>query len=163
MDFISVIVGLFAISEVMINVEQRIIAISEMEIKNWMPTWADIKQCGWTMIRSTGVGFFLGLLPGCAPSVTTFVAYDVEKRVSKHPERFGHGAIQGVCRPGSGEQRHLHRRVRAALLLRASHGAVDGGSPRRADDVRPPARTDALRHRIRTSSGRSSPACTSAT
>jgi putative tricarboxylic transport membrane protein len=98
-DFISVIVGLFAISEVMINVEQRLVAISEMEIKNWMPTWADIKKCGWTMIRGTGIGFFLGLLPGCAPSVTTFVAYDVEKRFSKHPEEFGHGAIQGVCAP----------------------------------------------------------------
>src|SRR5512136_1707035 len=98
-DFISVIVGLFAISEVMINVEQRITAISEMEINNWMPTWADIKQCGWTMVRSTGVGFFLGLLPGCAPSVTTFVAYDLEKRVSKHPERFGKGAIEGVAAP----------------------------------------------------------------
>src|SRR5512136_641516 len=98
-DFISVIVGLFAISEVMINVEQRIVAISEMDISNWMPTWADIKQCGWTMVRSTGVGFFLGLLPGCAPSVTTFVAYDLEKRVSKHPERFGKGAIEGVAAP----------------------------------------------------------------
>jgi putative tricarboxylic transport membrane protein len=98
-DFISVIVGLFAISEVMINVEQRITAISEMEIKNWMPTWADIKQCTGTMLRATGVGFFLGLLPGCAPSVTTFVAYDLEKRVSKHPERFGHGAIEGVAAP----------------------------------------------------------------
>jgi len=99
-DFISVIVGLFAISEVMINVEQRIVAISEMKITNWMPTcWADIKQCRWTMIRCTAVGFFLGLLPGCAPSVTTFVAYDLEKRLSKHPERFGKGAIEGVCAP----------------------------------------------------------------
>jgi putative tricarboxylic transport membrane protein len=98
-DFISVIVGLFAISEVMINVEQRIVAISEMDISNWMPTWADITQCKWTMLRATGVGFFLGLLPGCAPSVTTFVAYDLEKRVSKHPERFGKGAIEGVAAP----------------------------------------------------------------
>ncbi len=98
-DFISVIVGLFAISEVMINVEQRITAISEMDISNWMPTWADIRQCLGTMVRSTGIGFFLGLLPGCAPSVVSFVAYDVEKRVSKHPERFGKGAIEGVCAP----------------------------------------------------------------
>ena len=98
-DFISVIVGLFAISEVMINVEQRVIAISEMNISNWMPAWADIKQCTPTMLRSTAVGFFLGLLPGCAPSVTTFVAYDLEKRLSKHPERFGHGAIEGVAAP----------------------------------------------------------------
>ncbi|HSB68343.1 MAG TPA: tripartite tricarboxylate transporter permease [Candidatus Methylomirabilis sp.] len=98
-DFISVIVGLFAISEVMINVEQRISAISDLKITDWMPTWADIKQCGWTMVRSTGVGFFLGLLPGCAPSVTTFVAYDLEKRLSRHPERFGKGAIEGVAAP----------------------------------------------------------------
>ena len=53
---------------------------------DWMPKWADIKQCLGAMLRSTGIGFFLGLLPGCAPAVTTFVAYDVEKRVSKHPE-----------------------------------------------------------------------------
>jgi putative tricarboxylic transport membrane protein len=91
-NFISVIVGLFAISEVMINVEQRITAINQTNIRDWMPTWADIKQCWGAMLRSTGVGFFLGLLPGCAPSVTTFVAYDLEKRVSKTPERFGHGA-----------------------------------------------------------------------
>jgi putative tricarboxylic transport membrane protein len=98
-DFISVIVGLFAISEVMINVEQRITAISQVKIGSWMPTWADMKQCLGTMLRCTGVGFFLGLLPGCAPSVTAFVAYDLEKRVSKHPERFGHGAIEGVAAP----------------------------------------------------------------
>ncbi|HVP78751.1 MAG TPA: tripartite tricarboxylate transporter permease, partial [Thermodesulfobacteriota bacterium] len=97
-DFISVIVGLFAISEVMINVEQRITTISQ-KIGSWMPTWADMKQCVGTMLRCTGIGFFLGLLPGVTPSVTTFVAYDLEKRVSKHPERFGHGAIEGVAAP----------------------------------------------------------------
>ena len=66
---------------------------------DWMPKWADIKQSFGAMIRSTGVGFFLGLLPGCAPAVTTFVAYDLEKRISKTPERFGHGAIEGVAAP----------------------------------------------------------------
>ena len=98
-NFISVIVGLFAISEVMFNVELAVKAINVTEVRDWMPTWADIKQCIGAMLRSTGVGFFLGLLPGCAPSVTTFVAYDLEKRVSKHPERFGHGAIEGVAAP----------------------------------------------------------------
>jgi putative tricarboxylic transport membrane protein len=98
-DFISIIVGLFAISEVMINVEQKIAAISQAEIGSWMPTWNDIKVCIPTMLRATGVGFFLGLLPGCAPSVTTFVAYDLEKRVAKDPDRFGKGAIEGVAAP----------------------------------------------------------------
>jgi putative tricarboxylic transport membrane protein len=96
-EFISVIVGLFAISEVMINVEQRIVSISDMEIKDWMPTWADLNKCWGSMLRASGVGFFLGLLPGCAPSVTAFVAYDLEKRVSKHPDLFGKGAIEGVA------------------------------------------------------------------
>src|SRR5512136_596184 len=98
-NFISVIVGVFAISEVMLNIEASAGAISLAGIRNLMPSWADIKRCTGPMLRSTGVGFFLGLLPGCAPSVTTFVAYDLEKRVSKHPERFGHGAIEGVAAP----------------------------------------------------------------
>jgi putative tricarboxylic transport membrane protein len=99
LNFISIIVGLFAISEVMINVEQAAAKIYEMKIKGWMPTWDDIKQSFGAMLRATGVGFFLGLLPGCSPAVTTFIAYDVEKRISKHPERFGKGAIEGVAAP----------------------------------------------------------------
>ena len=96
-DFIAIIVGLFAISEVMINVEQRLTTISKMEVKSWLPTGADIKGCIGAMLRSSTVGFLLGLLPGCAPSVTSFVAYDLEKRASKHPERFGHGAMDGLA------------------------------------------------------------------
>jgi putative tricarboxylic transport membrane protein len=98
-NFISVIVGVFAISEVMLNIEAEASAISLAGIRNLMPTWADIKRCTGAMLRSTGVGFFLGLLPGCAPSVTTFVAYDLEKRVAKDPDRFGKGAIEGVAAP----------------------------------------------------------------
>ncbi len=98
-NFISVIVGVFAISEVMLNIEAEAGAISLAGIKNLMPTWADIKRCTGAMLRSTGVGFFLGLLPGCAPSVTTFVAYDLEKRIAKDPSRFGKGAIEGVAAP----------------------------------------------------------------
>jgi putative tricarboxylic transport membrane protein len=98
-SFISVIIGLFAISEVMINVEAAATLIYETKIKGWMPTWKEIRQCFGAMLRSSGIGFFLGLLPGCAPAVTTFIAYDVEKRVSKTPERFGKGAIEGVAAP----------------------------------------------------------------
>ena len=98
-SFISVIIGLFAISEVMINVEEAATLIYETKIKGWMPTWEEIRQCIGAMLRSSVIGFFLGLLPGCAPAVTTFIAYDVEKRVSKTPERFGKGAIEGVAAP----------------------------------------------------------------
>ena len=98
-NFISVIIGLFAIGEVLQNVEEAVAYIYEHKKLDWMPTWSDIRQSWGAMLRSSGIGFFLGLLPGCAPSVTTFVAYDVEKRVSKHPERFGKGAMEGVAAP----------------------------------------------------------------
>ena len=98
-NFISVIIGLFAIAEIMVDVEEEVKAINMTKVRDVFPTWADIKQCIGAMLRSTGIGFFMGLLPGCAPSVTTFVAYDVEKRISKHPERFGKGAIEGVAAP----------------------------------------------------------------
>ena len=98
-SFISVIIGLFAVGEVMVNVERAVTHIYERKKLEWIPRWADIRQCSGTMLRSSVIGFFLGLLPGCAPSVTVFVAYDVEKRVSKHPERFGKGAMEGVAAP----------------------------------------------------------------
>ncbi len=98
-NFISVIIGLFAIGEVLVNVEEAAAYIYEKKKLDWLPTWEDIKQSLGAMLRSTGDGFFMGLLPGCAPSVTTFVAYDLEKRISKHPERFGKGAVEGVAAP----------------------------------------------------------------
>lgn len=98
-NFISVIIGLFALGEVFSNVERKIDLIMDKKKIDWMPGMDDIRRCWGAMIRSSFVGFFMGLLPGCAPAVTTFVAYDIERRVSKHPEQFGKGAIEGVAAP----------------------------------------------------------------
>ncbi len=100
-NFVAVVIGLFAFGELFVNVERQITHIYDTRIKNWLPTWRDIRETGVSMIRGTAVGFFLGLLPGCGPAVSTFVAYDVEKRFSKHPERFGKGAMEGVAGPES--------------------------------------------------------------
>ena len=100
-NFVAVVIGLFAFGELFVNVERQISHIYDTRIKNWLPTWRDIRETGLSMIRGTAVGFFLGLLPGCGPAVSTFVAYDVEKRFSKHPERFGKGAMEGVAGPES--------------------------------------------------------------
>ncbi len=100
-NFVAVVIGLFAFGELFFNVERQITHIYAARIKDWMPTWADIRQTWVSMIRGSGVGFFLGLLPGCGPAVSTFVAYDVEKRFSKQPERFGKGAMEGVAGPES--------------------------------------------------------------
>ena len=99
-DLIAVIVGLFAISEIFLGIEERRVAIAE-RIRRVLPSAADLRQSLPAILRGTGIGFFLGLLPGCAPSITVFVAYDVEKKVARQPERFGRGAIEGVAAPES--------------------------------------------------------------
>ncbi|OGK96752.1 MAG: transporter [Candidatus Rokubacteria bacterium RIFCSPHIGHO2_12_FULL_73_22] len=99
-ELIALVVGLFALSEVFLGLEQSRVAIAE-KITNVFPRWADLKEAFPAILRGTGIGFFLGLLPGCAPGVTVFMAYDAERRIAKHPERFGRGAIEGVASPES--------------------------------------------------------------
>lgn len=98
-DFISVIIGLFAVSEVLSNVENQVVDVYKAKLTGLMPTLKDLRQITPTMLRSTVIGFFMGLLPGCSPGVTAFVAYDTEKRLSKHPEKFGTGILEGVAAP----------------------------------------------------------------
>ena len=99
-DLIALVVGLFAISEVFLGLEESRVAVAA-EIRNVFPGFADLKQAFPAILRGTGIGFFLGLLPGCAPGVTVFLAYDAEKKLARHPERFGRGAIEGVAAPES--------------------------------------------------------------
>jgi putative tricarboxylic transport membrane protein len=99
-DLIALVVGLFAISEVFLALEESRAVIAE-KIRNVFPSWADLRAAVPAMLRGTGIGFFLGLLPGCTPGVTVFMAYDAERRLSRHPERFGKGAIEGVAAPES--------------------------------------------------------------
>lgn len=96
-EFVPVIMGLFAISEVLTNVEKETRCIMEGRKIEWLPTWQDIKESAGAIFRSGIVGFFAGLVPGCSPAVTSFLVYDLERRFSKHPERFGKGAIDAVA------------------------------------------------------------------
>ena len=98
-DFIAVIIGLFAITEVLLGVEKAIGAVSLAPLGKLLPRADELRACAGTVLRATGVGFFLGLLPGCTPGAISFISYDIEKRVSRTPERFGHGAIEGVAAP----------------------------------------------------------------
>ena len=96
-NFVSVVIGLFAIGELLANVERSAAYVYDTKVRNWLPTRADIRRSAGPMLRASGIGFVLGLLPGFSPSVTTFVAYDVEKRLARDPSRFGRGAIEGVA------------------------------------------------------------------
>jgi hypothetical protein len=64
----------------------------------WM-SWDDWKKSGWPIVRGTFIGFFLGLIPGVGAVVPTFISYVTEKKMSKYPEKFGTGMIEGVAAP----------------------------------------------------------------
>jgi putative tricarboxylic transport membrane protein len=97
---IPVVMGLFGISEVFLNVEkvfQRDLIATK--VRGLLPTLQDWKDSVWPILRGTFLGFFLGILPGGGAVLASFASYAIEKKASKHPERFGKGAIEGVAGP----------------------------------------------------------------
>ncbi|OGP72196.1 MAG: transporter [Deltaproteobacteria bacterium RBG_13_60_28] len=99
---VPVVMGLFGISEVMLNVESSMErSIFETKIKNILPNLKDWKASLGPIIRGTILGFFLGILPGAGAIISSFASYAVEKKISKHPEKFGTGVIEGVAGPES--------------------------------------------------------------
>jgi putative tricarboxylic transport membrane protein len=94
--------GLFGISEVLISLEQVIEKkLSLMKVGKLLPTLRDWRDSIGAILRGTGLGFFLGILPGGGAILASFLSYGIEKRISRHPERFGKGAIEGVAGPES--------------------------------------------------------------
>ena len=99
---VPMIMGLFGVAEVLMNVEAGIKQeIVKTRIDNLLPTRQDWKDSSGAIARGSVLGFVLGILPGVGAIIPTFISYAVEKRVSKHPERFGTGAIEGVAGPES--------------------------------------------------------------
>jgi putative tricarboxylic transport membrane protein len=99
---VPVVMGLFGISEVLLNVEQTLErSIFETKIKNLLPTRKDWRDSIGAILRGSAIGFFLGILPGGGATISAFTAYAVEKKVSRHSEKFGSGAIAGVAAPES--------------------------------------------------------------
>jgi putative tricarboxylic transport membrane protein len=95
-----VAVGMFGIGELLTNIEElKKQEVFKTTIRNLLPTLKDWLDCRWTFMRATILGFFLGIFPGGGVTVATFFAYGLEKRCSKHPEKFGTGVIEGVCAP----------------------------------------------------------------
>jgi len=96
--FVSVAMGLFALGEILINLEGSLEKnVYSKQLGSLLPTKEDWLACKWTIVRSTVIGFLIGSLPGAGATVSAFMAYAAEKKASKTPERFGNGAIEGVC------------------------------------------------------------------
>jgi putative tricarboxylic transport membrane protein len=101
-DFIIVAIGLFAVGEVLGNMEPdeppTMLPVPK-GLRNLMPTWQDMKDCRFAFVNGSLVGFLIGVLPGAGSTIASFMSYGIEKAVSKTPERFGKGAIEGVAAP----------------------------------------------------------------
>ncbi len=100
--FTAVVTGLFGLAEVIHNIAKggkREGFISKVKLRDLIPTKKDIKDSAWPTIRGTAIGTVFGVLPGTGPAISSFAAYAVEKKVSKNPEKFGKGAVEGVASP----------------------------------------------------------------
>jgi len=99
LGIVPIVMGLFGISEVMINVGTPIQrTFLKTKIKDLFPSLQDWKDSKFPILRGTLLGFIVGALPGMGLSAT-FLSYAFEKKVSKHPEKFGAGTIEGVAAP----------------------------------------------------------------
>src|SRR5919108_4838172 len=100
LDFLPVAIGLFGMGEVLAGAEETRgteILKGRYRLRDVLPTAADWVRSRWAIVRGTALGFVIGVLPGAGPTIASFLAYTVEKKVSRHPEEFGHGAIEGVA------------------------------------------------------------------
>ncbi|QQK78428.1 tripartite tricarboxylate transporter permease [Salicibibacter cibarius] len=102
LDFVAVIIGLYAIGEILFNIERSFklnMKKGNMKLGNIFPSWRDIKGTFASTIRGTGIGTFFGVLPGAGASLSTFLSYSVEKGQSKEPDKFGKGKMEGLAGP----------------------------------------------------------------
>lgn len=97
---VPAIMGLYGIGEVLINIEERVkLDVFRAKVKRIFPSAQDWVESRGAILRGTFIGFFLGIIPGGGALIATFASYAVEKKISRHPERLGRGAIEGVAGP----------------------------------------------------------------
>lgn len=101
-EFLPVAVGMFGLSETIEGFEKK----KKMEMIKAhlgffevLPSRRDLREGLFPMLRGTAIGFFIGLFPGAGPTISSFITYGVEQRLSRSPEKFGKGAIAGVAGP----------------------------------------------------------------
>jgi putative tricarboxylic transport membrane protein len=96
-DLVPLAIGLFGISEILISADAGIGKIYEGKLGKMMPRGKELAKGLWASLRGTILGIPLGVLPGVTPGIVAFLSYDLEKKISKHPEKFGTGVIEGVA------------------------------------------------------------------
>ena len=101
-DFVVVAIGVFAIGEVLANMEARqetrLLPVPR-GLRNLLPTVQDLKDCRFAFANGSVVGFLIGVLPGAGSTIASFISYGLEKAVSRRRDRFGTGVVEGVAAP----------------------------------------------------------------
>jgi putative tricarboxylic transport membrane protein len=101
-DFVVVAIGVFAIGEVLANMETRegaqMLPVPR-GLRNLLPSLAELKACRFAFVNGSVIGFVIGVLPGAGSTIASFMSYGLEKAVSRHPEKFGTGVPEGVAAP----------------------------------------------------------------
>ncbi len=99
---VPLIMGLFGVAEVLLNIEKGLEQeVFKTQIQGLLPNRKDWQNSTFPIMRGTLLGFFLGILPGMGTIIPSFISYAMERRLSRHPETFGKGAIEGVAAPES--------------------------------------------------------------
>jgi putative tricarboxylic transport membrane protein len=102
LGLVPVVMGLFGISEVLLNIETGVKReVFDTRVKNLFPNLQDWKDSLGPILRGSVLGFLVGSLPGPGPVTSSFASYAIEKKISKRPEKFGKGTIEGVAGPES--------------------------------------------------------------
>ncbi|WP_298241748.1 tripartite tricarboxylate transporter permease [uncultured Bradyrhizobium sp.] len=102
LDFVPLAMGIFGFAEIVKNLEQDDkLSLVTQKITNLFPTREDFRRMVPAMLRGTALGTLLGVLPGGGAVLSSFASYTLEKKLSRHPEQFGKGAIEGVAGPES--------------------------------------------------------------
>jgi len=117
LGIVPVVMGLFGVSEILITAEQAAREVIRTRLAHLLPSRDEWRRSWGAIWRGTGIGFGLGLIPGIGAIVPTFMAYIAEKRLSKTPERFGHGAIEGVAAPETANNAYANAAMVPFLTL----------------------------------------------
>jgi len=98
--FIPVAMGAFGIGEILTSTEESLVRfVSKVKMRELLPNREELRASWGPIFRGTGLGFLIGLLPGSAHVLSSFVSYTLEKRLAKRPEEFGTGRVEGVAGP----------------------------------------------------------------
>ncbi len=115
--FIPVVMGLFGVAEILATAEKPVREVVRTNLSKLLPEPEEWGRVWASIARGTGIGFFLGLIPGVGAIIPTFMSYILEKRLTKNPESFGNGAIEGVAGPESANNAYANASMVPLLTL----------------------------------------------